>query len=433
MNMNASLSQQMQLRLSMTQELSQAIALLQYNSQELSRFLEAKALENPLLEVETSGQFKTRTRKKAAKEAEFDINGIASETRTTLEDHLLAQLSPNELKNSLKIFRLLIGYIDENGYFRGDTNEIAVIAKIDTDEAEGALRKIQQLDPAGIGARDLQECLLLQLMRLGEKADLAQKIVSGYFTSFAEKKWKLLARELKISLQDIQEVHDLLQKLNPRPGAVFHQDKAAYLIPDVLAEQFNGTWHVQLYSTVPSIDFNDEMYQAITHSDDEQAIRFLREKYQDYQWLARSIKQRNETIIKVASKIVEKQPLFFAWGKGQLVPLTMKEIAESLDIHESTVSRTVRDKYIGTPFGTFELKSFFTSGVMGGDDQPTSSSYVKKIISAIIEGEDKKRPVSDQEVAGMLKEQEGISISRRTVAKYREQLGIFSSSKRRRF
>ncbi|CEG28964.1 RNA polymerase factor sigma-54 [Bacillus sp. B-jedd] len=435
MDMRTGLLQQQQMRLSMTQELSQAIALLQYNAQELASFLEARALENPLLEIVPSGQSKGRTRKTNIKSNAPDINGIPSEPGTTLEEYLLSQLEPGRFRNDeLKLVRQVILNIDENGYFRGDLNEIATITNVALEDAEACLSEIQQLDPPGIGARSLQECLLLQLDSIGEKVPLANTIVSGYFVEFAEKKWKQLARDLKVSLADIQEIHDLLQKLNPRPGAAFHHEKAAYVVPDVLAAHINGTWHVQLLQgTVPAISLNQEIYQSVMNKGDDQAKKFIQENYQDFQWLAKSIKQRNETILKVAAKIIEKQPMFFACGKGGLLPMTMKDIAEALDIHESTVSRAVRDKYIGTPFGTFELKSFFTSAVQGGDEQSASSDHVKKLIAGIIEEEDKMRPVSDQDIAGQLKEREGISVSRRTVAKYREQLGIPSSSKRRRY
>lgn len=435
MNMRIGLLQQQQTRLSMTQELSQAIALLQYNAQELTSFLEARALENPLLEIVQNGQSKERKRKKTFTDKENDINGIASETGTSLEEHLFSQLKPGRFQSDeRKLIRQVILNIDENGYFRGDINEIALISNTSPEIVEGFLREIQQLDPAGIGARSLQECLLLQLDRIGEKAPLAHVIVTGYFPEFAEKKWKKLAKELKISLQEVQEIYDLLQKLNPRPGAAFHQERAAYLVPDVMADCVNGQWHVHLVEgNLPAIGFNDGMYNSLTTSGDEQAIKFLQDKYQDYQWLAKSIRQRNETLLKVAGKIIEKQPFFFSGKKGQLMPLTMKEIADSLDIHESTVSRAVREKYLGTPFGTFELKSFFPSGIGTVSENSTSSDQVKKLIAAIIGHEDKRQPVSDQEIADMLKENEGLVISRRTVAKYREQLGIASSSKRKRF
>ncbi|RDU37688.1 RNA polymerase sigma-54 factor [Neobacillus piezotolerans] len=436
MNMRIGLLQQQQTRLSMTQELSQAIALLQYNAQELSSFLEARALDNPLLEIVPSGQPKDRSRKKSVpRDKENDINGIASETGTTLEEHLLSQLNPARFhKDEHRLIRQVILNIDENGYFRGDINEIALNLKVTPAHAEECLHEIQQLDPPGIGARNLQECLLLQLDRIGEKVPLARVIVEGYFPEFAEKKWKKLAKDLRISLQEVQEIYDLLQKLNPRPGAAFHQERAAYLVPDVVADCINGQWSVHLVEgNLPSIGFNDEMYNSLTNSGDIQAIKFLQDKYQDYQWLTKSIRQRNETLLKVAGKIIEKQPFFFSAAKRELIPLTMKEIAESLDIHESTVSRAVREKYLGTPFGTFELKSFFSSGIGTVSESSASSAQVKKLIAAIIGHEDKRQPVSDQDIAEMLKENEGLVISRRTVAKYREQLGIGSSSKRKRF
>ncbi|WP_043930308.1 RNA polymerase factor sigma-54 [Bacillus sp. EB01] len=435
MEMRTGLWQQQQIKLSLTQELTQAIALLQYNTQELSSFLEAKSLENPLLEVSTTDRYRVKKRVASSERKDNDITGIPAVAQPTLEDHLFSQIPPGKLNKFTRlIYKLLVLNMDENGYFRGDVDQIATSAKTTSDMVEDCLAEIHSLEPAGIGARNLQECLLLQLQRLGDNAENARRIVSNHFSDFADKKWKQLSKELKISLHDIQRVQDLIQTLNPRPGAPFFTEKAAYIIPDVVVKNAEGQWKVELLEgTVPNIGFNDSLYRSLTAVGDRQAIKFLNDKFNDYQWLARSIKQRNETLLKVAAKIVEKQTLFFENGKGQLRPLTMKEIADEIGVHESTVSRTVREKYIGTPFGTFELKSFFPSGIQTVADSNASSSQVKALIKEYISGEDKQHPVSDQDIANRLMDSEGLVISRRTVAKYREQLGIASSSKRKRF
>ncbi|OCA88166.1 RNA polymerase sigma-54 factor [Bacillus sp. FJAT-27225] len=435
MEMHTGLWQHQEIKLSLTQELAQAIALLQYNTQELSSFLEAKALENPLMEVDTTARYRGKKRVSTSERKENDINGLPMEAHPTLEEHLFSQVPPGELNKFTRlVFKLLILNMDENGYFRGDIDQIATSAKTTTDMVEGCLDEIQKLEPAGIGARSLQECLLLQLNRLGDDAENAKTIVTDYFTEFADKKWKQISKELKLPLHDIQQVQDLLQTLNPRPGAPFFTEKASYIVPDVVVEYSDGKWAVKLVEgTVPSIGFNDSLYQSLSAVGDRQAIKFLNEKFNDYQWLARSIRQRNETLLKVTAKIVEKQTVFFEKGKGQLRPLTMKEVADEIGVHESTVSRTVREKYIGTPFGTFELKLFFLSGIQTVADSNASSSQVKALIKEYINNEDKRRPISDQDIADRLMDSEGLVISRRTVAKYREQLGIPSSSKRKRF
>jgi RNA polymerase sigma-54 factor len=255
-----------------------------------------------------------------------------------------------------------------------------------------------------------------------------------YFVPFAEKKWKQIAKELEIPLQRIQEVFDTIQQLNPRPGALLVQENASYIIPDVIVERFGDQFSVRLCDDIiPKISFNNHYYQKFNANQDSQVGRFLQEKVQDYQWILRSIEQRKETLTRVAGKIVEKQTLFFQKGRECLVPMTMKDIAVELDIHESTVSRAVKDKYVQTPVGTFSLKSFFTSTIQTVSNENTSSSQVKDAIAAMIEKENKQRPLSDQEIVERLKSTEGIVVSRRTIAKYRDQLGIHSSSKRKRF
>ncbi|ALC88872.1 hypothetical protein AM500_02955 [Bacillus sp. FJAT-18017] len=435
MEMRTGIWQQQQIKLSLTQELTQAIALLQYNTQELASFLEAKSLENPLLEVGPTDRYRVKKRVASSERKDHDINGVPTEAHPTLEEYLFSQIPPGKINKFTRlIYKLLILNMDENGYFRGDVDQIATSAKTSSDMVEDCLAEIQRLDPAGIGARNLQECLLLQLERQGDSAENARRIISGHFSDFADKKWKQLSKELKISLPEIQQVQDLIQTLNPRPGAPFSPEKAAYIVPDVVVKNIEGQWTVELLEgTVPNIGFNDSLYRSLTAVGDRQAIKFLNDKFNDYQWLARSIKQRNETILKVAAKIIEKQPAFFENRKGQLRPLTMKEIADEIGVHESTVSRTVREKYLGTPFGTFELKSFFPSGIQTIADSNASSVEVKALIKECISQEDKKRPVSDQDIANKLMDSEGLVISRRTVAKYREQLGIASSSKRKRF
>ncbi|MFS8629666.1 MAG: RNA polymerase factor sigma-54, partial [Bacillales bacterium] len=285
-----------------------------------------------------------------------------------------------------------------------------------------------------IGARSLNECLLLQLKRLPERNELAEVIISEYFTPFAEKKWPELAKTLGIKLPQIQEVFDLVQTLNPRPALAFQEERPVYIVPDVVIKWDGDQLMVSVYNeTIPKISFNQEYYRYFSAFNDRQVNRFLKEKQQDYYWLVRSLEQRKETLLKVTGKIVEKQEDFFRHGPSYLKPMTMKEVSDELGIHESTVSRAVREKYAETPFGTFELRSFFTSTLHTVSDDAVSAQRVKDAIAALIAGESKQKPLSDQQIARLLKEQEGIIVSRRTVAKYRSQLGIPSSSKRKRY
>lgn len=440
MDLKAGLWQQQSLKLAMTQELSQAIALLQYSAQELSSFLENRALENPLIQVENNNiqpinPLIDRNRRKHTKNTENEwIEQIAAKS-SSVEDQLVSQLNIHKYSsNQLKVIKYLIQKLDVNGYLSSDPMEISEQLGVSLEMVEESVIVIQTLEPAGIGARDLKECLLIQIERENLEDDLAIILLTQYFHLFAEKKWKLIAKELQIPLQRIQEIFDTIQQLNPRPGALLEQENASYIIPDAMVERFGDGFSVRLCDDIiPKISFNDHYYQKLTTTQDSQVSRFLQEKVQDYQWIMKSIEQRKETLTRVVSKIVEKQTQFFKKGREYLVPMTMKEVASELDIHESTVSRAVKEKYVQTPIGTFSLKSFFTSTIQTVSNENTSSSQVKNAIAALIESENKQRPFSDQEIVEMLKINQGIVVSRRTVAKYRDQLGIPSSSKRKRF
>ena len=435
MNLKAGLFQQQTLKLTMTQELTQAIALLQYTADELTAFLEDKALENPLLQIEHAqvqpmNPLKDHHKKKQRTPEKDWIDQIADKP-FSLEDQLLSQLNIKKLSNGLlKAIRYIIQHIDENGYFTGNLDEMAEKLKLPYDLIEDGLAIIQTLEPEGIGARNLQECLLLQL----DQNELAQKIISDYFIPFADKKWKQIAKELNITLKEIQEVFDEIQLLNPKPGASLGSEKTTYVIPEVIVEKSGNGFIVKMFDdSLPRISFNDHYYQKLISTGDPQVNKFLQDKLQDFQWIQKSMEQRKETLTKVVSQIIEKQPHFFQKGPHYIMPMTMKEIASELNIHESTVSRAVREKYVQTPVGNFTLKSFFTSTIQTVHDESTSSAQVKNAICALIDKEDKHSPLSDQDIVELLKSKEGMVVSRRTIAKYRDQLGIPSSTKRKRF
>ncbi len=355
--------------------------------------------------------------------------------RFTLADHLYPQvLDMNITPKQRKIVTHFINNLDDNGYFTGNLEEIADQLNISLTESQTCLSILQQAEPAGLGARNLQECLLLQVRKFSPKDELAEKILSDYFTLFADKKWKQLAKILSIEVKEIQQVSDFILTLNPRPGSAFHYERPPYVIPDVMVVQEGDQFVVQLFDgSLPKIQFNQEYFKNLSSYEDKKLNKFIHDKQQDYQWIVRSIEQRQQTIVNVTGKIVEKQQDYFKKGQKFLKPMTMKEISDELGIHESTVSRAVREKYVQTPFGTVELKSFFTNAIESVSEESLSSSKVKLAMEKLFKGENKQKPLSDQDIAGLLKDEEGIVISRRTVAKYREQLGIPSSSKRKRY
>ncbi|WHY85348.1 RNA polymerase factor sigma-54 [Neobacillus novalis] len=439
MNLKAGLWQQQTLKLAMTQELSQAIALLQYSAQELTDFLENKALENPLMQIENGNvqpmnPLMDRNRRRHQKSEKDWIEQLADKP-FSLEDHLISQLNIASLSaEQLRVIRYLIHNLDENGYFLGNLEEIAATLRVSDELVEDGLAVIQTLEPAGIGARDLQECLLMQIYYQNPTNELAQRIISHYFVLFAEKKWKQIAKELKVSLKEIQDVFDEVQLLDPKPGSMLRKEITTYIIPDAIVEQSADGLTVRMFDdALPRISLNESYYKKFKDQD-QQVSRFIQDNLQDYQWIVKSIEQRKETLTRVVAKIVEKQTAFFQKGARHLVPMTMKEVAVELDVHESTVSRAVREKYVQTPTGTFTLKSFFTSTIQTvAADGNASSTEVKNAINQLIDQENKEKPLSDQEIVEQLKGTNGIVVSRRTIAKYRDQLGIPSSSKRKRF
>jgi RNA polymerase sigma-54 factor len=439
MKFNQGLFQQQSLKLTMTQELSQAIALLQYSTQELASFLESKALENPLIQIESNvvpvNPLADRKKKRKAATTTIQDDWIEriGDDRKSLTDHLIAQIPiSEEIKSLQPTIELMIHCLDDNGYIYPE--EHPVLQQLPTDVFEKCLSYIQEMEPAGIAARSLKECLFLQLKRRGQVNPLAMTLVENHFEQFAEKKWKELSGKLHVSLAEIQAAFDLLQTLEPRPGSKYFTEKTAFITPDVVVIWNGVEYSITIYDELlPSISFNNDSFKHYSALKDKQVAKYIEDQVQNYQWLQRSLEQRKETLQRVALKIVEKQPDFFKKGPGNLKPMIMKEIAEELEIHESTVSRAVREKYVQTPFGIFELKSFFTSTIQTTSEESTSSTQVKNAITKLVNNEDKLKPLSDQEIVSILQEQEGIVVSRRTVAKYRDQLGILSSSKRRRY
>ncbi|WNS81371.1 RNA polymerase factor sigma-54 [Domibacillus sp. DTU_2020_1001157_1_SI_ALB_TIR_016] len=440
MQMKPGLWQQQTMKLAMTQELTQAITLLQYSAQELAAFLETKAVENPFIQLETPSlkALHKKERAQSGAKAADDKNWIEhiADSSYTITDYVQAQFQLKELTDKQKrILRFLLDNMDENGYMTIDSKEAAVLMGENKDEVQLVLDMIKWMEPAGIGAGSLQECLLLQVERRLDAPFLAETILRSHFIEFANKTWKPLAKKLGVELKDIQQAADFIRTLNPKPGASFGNGSSCYVQPDVAVTVSGETIEVHLYDDdLPKVIFEKEYFNELASHADKEVKRFIKEKEKDYQWLMRSLEQRQQTIQRVGLKIVEKQRRFFFDGPGSLQPLTMKDIAEELNIHESTVSRTVRGKYMQTPFGTYELKTFFPSGMAASSEEgeTASSNQVKIRIQALVSAEDKRKPLSDQAICSALLK-EGMAVSRRTVAKYREQLNIPSSAKRKRY
>ncbi|WP_252189377.1 RNA polymerase factor sigma-54 [Rossellomorea vietnamensis] len=264
-----------------------------------------------------------------------------------------------------------------------------------------------------------------------------KQIVTGHFQAFGEKKWKAISKELGVELKDIQQAADFIQHCNPRPGSKYSQHIAEYITPELVVNVIDGhTVAVSLYDgTTVNVTYNEEYTDFMKDHPDKEVQTYIQEKEQDFRWLLQSLRQRKQTILKVGKILAEKQKSFFLEGPSAIQPLTLKQVADEIDVHESTISRAVKGKYMQTPFGIFELKYFFTSAIKSvklEDSEAASARTVKNELQKLIDEEDKKKPLSDQKIVNLLLDK-GYDVSRRTIAKYRDQMGITSSTMRKRY
>ncbi|WP_126428636.1 RNA polymerase factor sigma-54 [Brevibacillus marinus] len=458
MNMNFGLFQEQTLKLVMTPELRQAISILQYSALDLKNYLLEQAAENPVIELqEISAAAETPVEQKPTPEIDWkelvsnratgDYSFANHESTynpldhvhapsTSLYEHLREQLSyvKGLSGKQRRIALFLIGNLDENGYLDIATEEASRQLGVEVREVEEMLSLIQYFDPVGVAARNLQECLLLQLRHAGLDDERTVRVIEEHLDDLAYNRFSKISDKLRIGLQEVQAIADLVRSLNPRPGAAFSLAQPRFVVPDVTVEKVAGEYVVLVNeSTAPRITISKFYENLLKRSDSESATRqFIQEKLNAALWLAKSIEQRRLTLLRVMQAIVEKQIDFFEHGPDRLKPMTQKEIAEQVGLHESTVSRATSNKYVQTPRGVFELKYFFTSALATANGDATSSESVKRRIKALVEAEDRSQPLSDQKLSELLAA-EGIEISRRTVAKYREEMMIPSSAKRKRY
>ncbi|MCR4711523.1 MAG: RNA polymerase factor sigma-54 [Clostridia bacterium] len=445
-------------KLTMTPELIQAIQILQYNNQELNEYIENELLENPVLEVERSEEDDAKRididelRDKIV-ESNYDLDSFRSWEQNSsdrdeysfeqyvafkysLIEHLLTQLHFSDLKGKdAEIGRYIIEGIDDNGYLVVPTEEIIVNMETDAETVERVLDVIHTFDPVGVGARNLQECLLVQLKNNGHLNELTSWIVREKLTDLAGNRITQLAREAGVSVQEMSEAAEIIKALEPKPGRLYDSDLTVkYVIPDVYVEKVGGEYVVTVNDSSSPHLMISSYYSKLSGEarSNGELNKYLNDRFNSAMWLLKSIEQRKRTIYNVASAIVSYQKDFFDYGERYLKPLTLKQIAEKVGVHESTVSRSINGKYMQSAMGVLELKYFFTSGVVNDDGTGVSSNSIKSMIREIVDGENPNKPYSDLKIANMLGT-EGIEISRRTVAKYREDLGILSSSRRRKF
>ncbi|SEM91943.1 RNA polymerase factor sigma-54 [Nitrosomonas marina] len=459
-------------QLNLTPQLQQSIRLLQLSTLELNQELERIIQENPLLELNENWDTKPFETQKAENDThpdhdldeknttqteqdtewlessstsnftqneDYEIPQLAAEP-TTLRNYLTQQLSLSQVPDrEKKIAGLLVDSLNDDGYLTQDLDELLSILPdelgIEIEDLNQALTCLQHLDPPGVGARNLQECLLLQLESLPENTahkKQAIRVVTQHLDMLASHDYALIKKLLKCDDQSLRAIQKLIVNLNPRPGSDFNSTDTRYIIPDIIVSKVNGVWIAnQNINALPKLNIN-HYYANILRQKHDESSKILSNQLNEAKWLIKNLEQRSSTILKVSNAIVERQQQFFEHGEIAMRPLILREIAESLELHESTVSRVTTQKFMHTPRGIFELKYFFGSHVTTDTGGSCSATAIRALIKQLIQKENPKKPLSDNKIAGILEEQ-GIVVARRTIAKYRESMQILPANLRKTF
>ncbi|MGB5438824.1 MAG: RNA polymerase factor sigma-54 [Gammaproteobacteria bacterium] len=357
-----------------------------------------------------------------------------------IQGHLTWQLELTHLSETdVQIARTIIDSVDDSGYLAADINEIheQLDRRLDVgfDEVEAVLHRIQQFDPIGVAARDLQECLQLQLQQFETNtAWLAEAkiLVRDYLGLLSHRDFSKLGRKMQLSSDELSKVIQFIQALNPRPGSQFNETEPEYIVPDVYVTKKNGKWSVDLNTdSIPKLRINSLYANMVKRGNDSKDNTYLRDNLQEARWFLKSLQSRHDTLLKVANCIVERQRGFLDYGEEAMKPLVLRSIAEAIEMHESTISRVTTRKYMHTPRGIFEFKFFFSSHVSTEAGGECSATAIRAIIKKLVAAENPAKPLSDNKMANVLAEQ-GINVARRTIAKYRESLSISPSNERKR-
>ena len=479
---NLKLSQQ----LVMTPQLQQAIKLLQLSRLELTDLITQEMEENPLLEEIASEEYpedttvpETDTVEIADREEikaverteeitgegdgkeEFDWNSYLEDygptgvrydrkddeapswdnmlmVKPSLTDHLMWQLKLSRITDAeMKIGEQIIGNLDGNGYLVASVEEIAKQEGVEESFVEGVLKKVQEFDPPGIAARDIKECLLIQARILGVLTPLVESIINEHLKDLETKNYTNISRKLKVPMSEVLQAVCIISSMDPKPGSVYTEERIDTITPDVYVFKAGDEYKIILNDDgLPKLRISN-FYKEIMGGgnacpDAENSRKYIRERMQSATWLIKSIQQRQRTIYKVTESILKLQRDFFNYGINSLKPLVLRDIADDVEMHESTISRVVTNKYMHTPRGIFELKYFFSSRIQKTSGDAVASKSVKEEIKKIVSAENPKKPYSDSDIVDLLKKS-GISIARRTVAKYREMMGVLPSSKRKKY
>jgi RNA polymerase sigma-54 factor len=359
----------------------------------------------------------------------------------TLHDHLVWQMNLTIFSDTdLAIATAIVDSVNEDGYLTTSLEEIhggleSEDEEIQLDEVESVLHHIQSFDPPGVAARDPRECLLIQLRQLATDTPHhahAMKLVEHHFELLARQDQQQIRQLLKLDDEGVRETIRLIRSLNPRPGTLIADSQPQYIVPDVFVVKKNGRWLVELNpDTTPRLRVNTDYASLIRRADNSDDNTYLKNHLQEARWFIKSLQSRNETLLKVATKIVEFQRGFFEYGEEAMKPLVLRDIAEALEMHESTISRVTTQKYMHTPRGTLEFKYFFSSHVSTDSGGECSATAIRALIKKLIAAEKHNKPLSDSKIASILSDQ-GIKVARRTIAKYREAMAIPPSNERKR-
>lgn len=464
----------------MTQKLQQAIKLLQLSRMELLDEIHQALETNPVLEdiqteergpEPTDGETWTPSAESSAAEAEPKEDGESKSPlddwdwtnffrdqeaapsygeyeereipsfenfnaqKTSLKAHLIWQMRMAELdEGDERIATLIIGNLDPQGYLQATVEEIAQELEVEPSRVESVLRIVQTFDPTGVAARDLQECLLLQVKAQGIADPLVVEIINRHLTNLANRNYQAIARDLKVSVEEVFDAGEVIAQLDPKPGRSFDMEDPAYINPDVFVQKIGDEYVITLNEDgLPKLRVSNFYLEALRHPEklSDSARAYIQKHLDSALWFIRSIHQRQKTLYRVSESIVRFQTDFLDQGLSHLKPLTLRQVAEDVQMHESTISRVTTGKYMHTPQGLLDMKFFFNSGLNLALGDQIASESVKEKIRQIVQSENPENPLSDQEIADILR-RDNVIIARRTVAKYRGMLGVLSSSKRKK-
>lgn len=445
MNLNNRLDIIQSQKLVMTTQLKQSLDILNMSNLELEDEIKRESEENPVLEMQNKADIdwaefaknidnKSYNIKRYDLDNDFTLENLAR-YESNLYDYAKEQLSFLKLSNKEReVCEYIVDCLDKDGYLRTDEIFILEELNIDNNYFDKCLKNIQELEPSGIGARDLSECLLIQMENKNINDDILKSIIIEDLNLIGQNKIKFISKKYDISIEECVEYIEKIKEFDPKPGRLCSNEKTVYIQPDVTVRKIDGQFIIYMNDNANFHLCINNYYKSVLNNpeSDENAKEFIKNKLDYALNLLKNIETRKSTILKIAEVIVKEQKEFFNKGAKYIKPMRLKDIALDLGYHESTISRGINSKYILTPFGLFEFKYFFSTAIQSDEEEGTSSTKIKNMIKEFINKENKLKPLSDDKICKLLKD-EGIIVARRTVAKYREEMNILSSSKRKQF